>query len=258
MNKEKLMEEVITVGKDKPVAKDTTVRKVKSPTTGFERPPVVFALPTYRTPLLTSELLYTAVEMGLYKDCMFAVLLETSDPDIQYYMRMIKSLNERGLHVTYMLTTGMSYTAPINRLAMTVDTDALCVIDSFHLPYVSNMSMAEAVKKWLESSPQVMKLGLFGEDLYEYPIISTPMIDIVGYMFHPLAIGRKEAERWMVQLASGIKVASTFPKSSVLESKTDGIEIVGYSSDNDQRWVGSVLNDVYGSEVERLSGFLLR
>ena len=44
--------------------------------------PVAFLLPTYKTPLLTSNLLHTAHSCGCYADCLFVLLLDSRDPSL--------------------------------------------------------------------------------------------------------------------------------------------------------------------------------
>ncbi len=222
-----------------------------------DKPVVTFLLPSYKTPLLVSELLNTAVESGRYDRCTFMLLLDTNDNMLDVYRGMTRVLSDKGLSVGHVLYDGTPYAGMINRVAMLADTRSLCVIDAKHLPYCKEGGLATHVEKWLDSSAEPMRLAVFGKS-YAFPVVTPSLIDRLGYMFHPLAMGRVEAEKWLIDLARATGIASSIPDTSVISSRADGAEILGVSAEHISKWVGDVLSTYLELEAERLSDYVLK
>ena len=210
-------------------------------TSAPNRARVAFLLPTYKTPSMTAELLYAANGAGLYADCPFVLLLDRSDPAIGAYTACVENLREGGMSVGYITSDGVPYAGMINRVAHLIEADSLCVIDNKHLP-VTEGPVVEVVSEWLSSMYVPMGLAVFGEAPC-YPVVTQKLIERLGYMFHPLCEGRAEAERWLISVATKAGVACRL-SGRVMESKVDGVEILGYSSNDSFKWTVDVLSHV--------------
>ena len=105
------MENKVDVGK-----KVDTGKPVDAPENNATVHPVAFLLPTYKTPLLTSNLLHTAHSCGCYADCLFVLLLDSRDPSLLVYKEMIDIVREKGLSAGYFIFDGTPYCGKINRV----------------------------------------------------------------------------------------------------------------------------------------------
>lgn len=219
---------------------------------------VAFLIPVRKTPLLTSDLLHTALETGVYDGCSFVLLLDNDDPYLLAYKELVESMRKKGLDAGYFIFDGTPYCGKINRVAPIVSADFVCVIDSTHLPMISSgKKVSEAVQEWAKTSLQEMKVGSFGEDGF-YPLVSRKLVDRLGYLFHPLCYGRIEAENWLLLIASRLEIGTQIPDGTVIESNADGVEIVGVSDEEDANWVDETLGQIVDDEAERLEQYLIR
>lgn len=223
-----------------------------------KKPPnaISFLLPTYKTPLLTGELLHTAAHSGEFAGCQFVLLLDLSDPYFLAYRGLVASVREKGLNAGYFVFDGTPYCGTVNRAAPILDTECVCVIDSKHLPLAEGGDMAGKVRRWLASSAQQMRVGTFTAD-GSYPVVTRKLVDRLGYMFHPLAYGREDAENWLLALGNRLDIVSEIPGGKVVVSQADGAEIVGESEDADILWVGDTLAQILEDEAERLGAYLI-
>jgi len=216
-----------------------------------------FLIPTYRTPLLTGELLYAALACGNFSGCQFVLLLDASDPHLLAYKALVESVREKGLSVGFFVFDGTPYCGMINRVAPIVTSDCLCVLDSRHMPLVENgVPVAEAVSRWIATSPQTMRVGIFSDNVC-YPVVTRKLVERLGYMFHPLCYGRPEAENWLLNIGSSLGILSSIPNAKIVESPADGVEIIGVSEHEDAVWVDETLGEILGDETERLEHYLL-
>ena len=218
--------------------------------------PAAFLIPTYKTPLLTSDLLHAAAETKLYDGIPFILLLQALDPHLLAYMATVASVKEAGLQAGYFVFDGTPYCGMVNRVAPIVMTETVCVIDSTHLPTIGTEPFAEGVRKWLGASPQSMRVGTFVEEGF-YPLVTRKFVDRLGYLFHPLAYGRIEAENWLLTVADDLGTLSQIENASIMQSGADGVEIVGDSSKEDSDWVDATLVQTLEDEIPRLREFLV-
>lgn len=221
------------------------------------RSPICFLLPAFKTPLLTSDLLHAANESGLFQGCPFALLLEASDPHLLTYRTTVERLREDGMTLGFFIFDGTPYCGAVNRVAPIIDAEAFCVIDGRHMPFTDGKKMADAVVEWLASSAEPMRVGSFTED-GAYPVVTRKLIDRLGYMFHPLAKGRIEAENWLLSLGTALGVRSIVPGCRIVESQADAVEIIGSSDEEDIRWTDATLEQILDDECERLEKYLVR
>lgn len=224
-----------------------------------ERQPVLsFLVPTYKTPLLTSDMLSAVLASGKFAGCSFVLLLQLEDPNLLAYKTIVENFREKGLRCGYFVFDGTPYTGMINRVAPIINTDCLCVIDSTHLPMPNGAStMVETVSKWLAMSLQQMRVGTFtGEGFY--PLVTRKFVDRLGYLFHPLCYGRLEAEHWLLKLSSEIGTLSEIADCKIIESSADGVEILGVSDESDAVWATETLEQTLADEVTRLSEYVVR
>ena len=218
---------------------------------------IAFLLPCYKTPLLASNLLHMAHDSGRYVGCAFILLLDAHDPFLLLYRELVDILTEKGMSVGYCITDGAPYCGKINRIASIVNADSVCVIDNLHLPTPKDdASFADKIDAWLKSHPEPMKIGIFNEEGF-YIVVTKKLIERLGYLFHPLCYGRCEAEQHLLSLGDKLDIIAPIEGCVVLESKNDGAEIEGFSSDEDAQWVSQTLEQTLEEEVERLSDYLL-
>lgn len=222
-----------------------------------ERPAVAFLVPTFKTPMLTSDLLHAAVSCGTFKKCSFILLLQKEDPSLLAYREIVEKVRGDGLDTGYIVFDGTPYAGMVNRIAPFVDADSVCVLDSRHLPVAKdNADIGDTVRTFLAGSPQQMQTVIFNENGF-FPIVTKKLIERLGYMFHPLAYGRIDAENWILNLSAAIGVLRQVPDGLVVESSADGVEIMGASDDNDVRWVDETLEQALEDEAKRLQSYLL-
>jgi len=222
------------------------------------RPVVAFLVPAYKTPLLTSDMLSAALSSGKFKDCAFVLLLDLEDPNLLTYKTIAENVREKGLNCGYFVFDGTPYAGMINRVAPIINADCLCVIDSTHLPMPNGEpGMAEVLRKWLGSSIQIMRVGIFIDEGF-YPVVTRKLVDRLGYLFHPICYGRSEAEHWLLRLSSEIGIMDMIPDCKIIESLADGVELAGTSDENDAGWANETLAQILEDETDRLSGYLIR
>lgn len=221
-----------------------------------KHPAVAFLVPAYKTPYLTAELLSAAAASGKFEGCTFVLLLDAADPHLLQYKALVDNVRARGLSVGFFIFDGTPYCGMINRVAPIVTADCLCVLDSTHLPMAEG-NVAAAVRAWLASSVEPMRVGTFVADGF-FPLVTRKLVDRLGYIFHPLCYGREEAESWLLAVGEALGVLSEVPACTVVESGADGVEILGTSDPADSRWVNETLAQALPDEAERLSGYLLR
>lgn len=225
-----------------------------------ERNAVAFLLPSYKTPLLASELLHAAASVAsTFVGCSFVLLLDSSDTNLPVYFELVKDVRAKGLTVGYIVFDGAPYCGCINRVAPIVAADTVCVLDNKHLPSIAKDveggNVAAAIRAWLKRSPQQMQVGTFTEDGF-FPVVTQKLIERLGYMFHPLCYGRLEAENWILSVAESLDVLSPIPGGSIIESPAETIEFCGSSSAADMDWVADTLAQTLDEVVERLDGYL--
>ena len=241
---------------------DTDASAAKSGETeggpGQTRSAVAFLIPTFKTPYLTSDLLATAHSCGTFGKCAFILLLLKEDPFLLTYRETVENLRAKGLNVGFIVIDGTSYAGMVNRIAPLVDADCVCVIDSRHLPAVKdNGDVGEAVTKFMAESAQQMQVATFTEAGF-FPVVTQKFIERLGYMFHPLAYGRLEAENWLLNLSTELGILRQMPDCTILESSADGVEIIGVGDPSDTRWVDETLEQALEDEVARLDSYLLK
>ena len=222
-----------------------------------ERAALAFLLPTYKTPMLTADLLHAASGFGDYGDLPFVLLLNANDPFILTYREVVEAQRQKGLNCGYMIFDGTPYCGMVNRAAPIVNADHICVLDSTHLPRITDQPFAEGISRWVRSSVQPMRVGRFTDDGF-YPVVSRKLIERLGYMFHPLCYGRTEAEAWLLSISAGIGVQSAIEGGKLIESRADGVEILGVSEEDDARWVEQTLDQTLDDEIERLDEYVLK
>lgn len=225
-----------------------------------ERNAVAFLLPSYKTPLLASELLHAAAAIApTFAGCSFVLLLDAADPNLPVYFDLVKNVREKGLTVGYIVFDGAPYCGCINRVAPIVAADTVCVLDNKHLPTISpeveGGIVAAAVRAWLKRSPQQMQVGTFSEDGF-FPVVTQKLIERLGYMFHPICNGRLEAENWLLSVSGSLGVLSTIPGGTLIESPAETVEICGASDGDDMNWVDETLAQTLDEVVGRLDGYL--
>lgn len=232
--------------------------KVAEGGVGTEHPAVAFLIPAYKTPYMTADLLSAALSCAKFDGCTFVLLLDAQDPHLQQYKTLVENVRAKGLSAGFFVFDGTPYCGMVNRVAPLVRADCVCVLDSTHLPLIDDeRPFAVCVREWLAGTPEPMRVGTFVEEGF-YPLVTRKLIDRLGYMFHPLAYGRLEAEDWLLSVAVGLGVVSGLPKAKLVESVVDGVEIIGMSDENDKRWVNETLEQALDDEVERLSAYLIR
>lgn len=213
-------------------------------------------LPSYKTPLLAAELLHAASScMASYAGVQFVLLLDLRDPFIGAYKELVESVKGKGLSVGYFVFDGTPYCGQVNRIAPILRADCLCVIDGTHMP-AADRPIAEVVSAWRASNPQEMRVGTF-DDSGLYPVVTRKLVDRLGYMFHPLAYGRLEAEEWLLMLGDHLGILSPIPGGKIIESPAQGVELIGFSEPHDSEWVGRTLAQTLTDESDRLSEFLV-
>lgn len=223
-----------------------------------KRSPVCFLIPTYKTPLLTSDLLHAAQDSGAFEGCAFALLLDASDPHLLVYRTLVENLRAKGMTVGFFVFDGTPYCGMVNRVAPIIEADSFCVLDSRHLPMPeAGGRVAEAVSRWFGTSPEPMRVGTFTEDGF-YPVVTQRLIERLGYMFHPLAVGRIEAENWLLSLAEEVGILGKIEGCRLIESGADAVEIVGLSDEEDIRWTDATLEQVLEPVAEGLRKHLVR
>lgn len=223
-----------------------------------QRSPICFLVPSYKTPLLTSDLLHAANESGAYQGCLFALLLQVSDPHLLIYKTLVDTLRSKGMKVGFFVFDGTPYCGMVNRVVPIIEALSFCVLDGSHLPMVdSGGSIAEVVSRWLCASREPMRVGMFCEGGF-YPVVTQKLTDRLGYMFHPLCVGRTEAENWLLSLADETGILERIEGCRIMESKTDAVEIVGTSTEEDVRWVGETLGQTLEDVRESLENHLVR
>lgn len=221
-----------------------------------KRDAICFLLPSYKTPLMASELLHGAITVGGFEDCAFVLLLDARDPYLLAYRALVDGARKRGLNVGYFVFDGTPYCGQINRVAPIVNAETLCVIDGRHLPRAISASMAERIRAWRATSAQDMQVGTFGEHAF-FPVVTQKLVERLGYMFHPLAYGRLEAENWLLTLGSRLGIVSCIDGIEVVQSPVDTVEVVGASRPADSRWVDDTLEQILEEEAERLEDYLV-
>lgn len=229
------------------------------PEPSVERDAIAFLLPSYKTPLLASELLHAAASSSTFSGSAFALLLDASDPYLGVYMGVVKAVREKGLKVGYFVFDGTPYCGTVNRVAPIVNAETVCVLDNRHLPQINadDPNVAVAVRSWLAASPQQMRVGTFTEDGF-FPVVTQKLVDRLGYMFHPLCYGRLEAENWLLAVGERLGIVSAIPGGSVFESPADTVEICGVSDENDIRWVDETLLQALDDVAERLDAYIVK
>lgn len=222
---------------------------------------VTFLLPCYNTPLLTSDFLYNANELGCFAGTPFVLLLDGRDPRLNVYQEMVKNLIAKGFTVGYLTFDGTPYCGKINRASQVLNTKSVCVLDNKHLPLPTDnedsVNMLEKIEAWQKTFIDPMTIGVF-DQTGSYPVISKKLIERLGYMFHPLSYGRESAENWLISLGNKVGLISLIPDCTLIESKVEEFEVAGWSRDEDKRWVEQTLNEIFDDEVERLESYLVK
>lgn len=221
-----------------------------------QRDAVAFLLPSYKTPLLASELLHGAADCKSFAGCAFVLLLDAADPHVATYVALVSSVREKGLKAGYIVFDGAPYCGMVNRVAPIVDADCVCVLDNRHLPTAPE-GVGAAVRKWLSQTPQQMRVGTFCDDGF-FPVVTQKLVERLGYMFHPLCYGRIEAENWLLSVGDRLGVLSQIEGGGVLESPADTVEICGASDDADIKWVDDTLAQALDDVCERLDGYIVK
>jgi len=237
------------------------MKKQEKKTTEQEASAVTFLLPCYDTPLLTSDFLYGANQLGCFVDTPFVLLLELRDPRLNVYKEMVNNLIKKGMNVGYLIFDGTPYCGKINRVAHILNTKAICVLDNTHLPMPMcdkpEPKVTEEIALWQQSILEPMTIGVFDE-MGNYPVISKKLIERLGYMFHPLSYGRESAENWLCSLGNELGLISRIPDFQIMASKTKEIEIAGQSLAEDKRWVEGILGQIFDEEKERINRYMVR
>lgn len=218
--------------------------------------PIAFLMPSYRTPLLASELLYAAISCGKFAGVKFVLLLDQADPNLPVYKALVASVREKGLDTGYFIFDGAPYAGMVNRVAPLLPVECLCVIDNRHLP-MTEKSVSESIRAWLATSPQRMRVGVWNES-GDYPVVTRKLVDRLGYMFHPICFGRAEAESWLLTLATNLEAVSDIAGATIAVSPAEGAELIGTSSADDAEWSCKTLEQTLGDEIDRLDEYVMR
>lgn len=229
-------------------------------TAATARDAVAFLLPSYKTPLLASELLHAAAAAApAFAGCSFVLLLDVADPHVPSYVEIVKSVREKGVSAGYIVFDGAPYCGMVNRVAPIVNADTVCVLDNKHLPQVGTEdgNVAAAIRKWLAQSPQQMRVGVFSDDGF-FPVVTQKLVERLGYMFHPLCYGRIEAENWLLSVAEDLGVLSRIEDGRIFESPADTVEICGMSDADDVKWVDETLEQTLGDVISRLDAYIVK
>lgn len=227
---------------------------------------IAFLLPCYKTPLLTSDLLHTAKQSEQYdKRCKFVLLLDRYDPFQEDYRKLVDAMYAEGMNIGSFTFNGALYNAKVNRLATIIDATTVCCIDSKHLPYSTSSlgNFADCIVAWLSSSLDAMRVGVLSEVASDnafcrFPVVTRAFIDRLGYLYHPLCRSAISAEWWIEMLAKELGILSLIPNAGAVESNTEGVEILGVSSEEDTEWSIQTLQQTLSDETEALSEYLLK
>jgi len=225
-----------------------------------EQSTVTFLIPCYNTPLLTSDLLYTALDSKLFVGCQFALLLQASDPRVETYKELVVTIREKGLDVGYFIFDGTPFCGMINRVAPILNTRSVCVLNNQHSPWYTGkdgIGIAGAIDLWLNQAVEPMRVGVF-DGQGNYPVVTKHLIERLGYMFHPLCTGREEAERWLLMVAEKLAIIGTIPDCKLIASSADTFDLLGFSTEEEMVWVLQVLTQLTDDEVERIGTYLVK
>ena len=225
----------------------------------IQRDICAFLIPVYRTPLITSEMIFTLAKMkDKYLKCSFVIITDNSDKYMNAYPYIVRNARKMGLNVGYYIVDGCLYPAKINNLATIVSADFVCAVDSSHIPYPTNdKPIAETIASWASGINGLMRIGYMG-DTASYPVVGKKFIERVGYLYHPICRGRMDAENWINALGNKLGLTSKIPDCAIIQSKEDVSEFDGYSTEEDIAWSGSVLSNVLDEESEELSQRLVK
>lgn len=234
-------------------------KQAKKVTEAKKEPSVItFLLPCFKTPLLTSDLLYTVLETKMFDGCAFVLLLEADDPSLDVYKELVDNVRDKGLECGYFVFDGTPYCGKVNRIASILNSLSVCVLDNKHFPISTNIiTMKEAVETWLKTRVEPMGVGVFNE-VGDYPVVTRSLIDRLGYMFHPLCFGREEAERWLLSIGNELGVLGLIDGFDMVEAQAQVLDIQGFSTDEDVAWVSKTLEQLLDEEVMRLSEHLVK
>lgn len=226
--------------------------------------PITFLIPCYNTPLLTSDLLYGALQTKSFDGCAFALLLELSDPAVFVYKELVENVRKKGLNVGYMIYDGTRYCGKVNRASPIINTLTLCVLDNSHLPIAFEkdgkdvVPMKARILEWHNATgPEPMKIGAFDES-GSYPVVTKKIVERLGYLYHPLAFGRVEAENWLIRVGETTKLISKIGNCGFIESPSKTLEYDGLSDKEDIAWVTGTLEMTLADTVEHIERHKLR
>lgn len=223
-------------------------------------------VPSYCTPLLTADMLYTAFESGKYNRCKFVLLLDRSDKFLTAYTDIVKELNKKNdpddsddlddlsCSVGYFIFDGTPYAGKVNRLSAMVNSRSVCVVTSKSLPWHS-AGLANCIDTELDKFPQPMRVLV--DEYMRCPIVTLPLVERLGYLFHPLCFGKRDAEVWLRNVADRLGVLQVADGLMTVESKADGEEVIGWVHEDDVQWSINSLNEILDLEVERLSEYIV-
>lgn len=214
-----------------------------------------FLIPSFATPLLVSETLYTAKESNKYDRCGFVLLLDRSDKALQVYVDLVKALHEDGFKVGYIIFDGTPYCGKVNRLSAMVNSRTVCVLGNKAILWEGEKQIAEYIEEHLAKMPQPMQVILPKNG--ESPIVSLPLVERLGYLYHPICFGKYDSEMWIKQLAIRLGIAQVAEGLSCLSSIAGGSDTIGGVSKEDAKWSMSVLNEILDAEVKRLGEYIL-
>jgi len=226
----------------------------------LEQSTITFLIPCFNTPLMTSDLLYTALDSKLFTGCQFALLLQASDPRVETYKELVVTIREKGLDIGYFIFDGTPYCGMINRVAPILNTRSVCVLNNQHFPWYTGkdgIGIAGAVEQWLSKAVEPMGVGVFDAQ-GNHPVVTKHFIERLGYMFHPLCTGREEAERWLLTLAEKLAIIGNIPDCKLIASRAETVDLLGFSTEEEMVWVLQVLTQLTDDEVERIGTYLVK
>ena len=158
------------------------------------------------------------------------VIVETGDTSLLAYMDVIRAQAALGRRVGAVYSRRGCLCGAVNRAAYAAGASrSLCVISGRAVP--QGAPLYGAVEAWLDREaprPDDAAVGLFspdGESCHRlFPLVSAGAVGRLGYLWHPVCMFRRLAERWLIDVAGMAGRLTAVPGVTIAQDGFDGRE----------------------------------
>ena len=191
---------------------------------------ITFIVPTYANPngLLTSLLSIRGNLSYLenHKESVECIVLfDCKDPSLRLGIDACESVELKPMPIRYFIYETPSLTSRVNHAAMYVATPFMCVINDDIILGKSNSPLSDRVTTPLEEyKDRIVALYFCSKDEndydYRFPIVSKRVVELIGYLYHPICAVPVICERWINSIFDSLDRMS-FLKGSELSINVD-------------------------------------